>query len=93
MSLTYTVPSAATATSLQTPPFGDGYVPLASPVFRSKERKAGSPAGGEPRPNGALSHTHSVFDFSSASTPSTLVSLASAPLIHASACALSGSAR
>ena len=37
MSLTYAVPPVAMATSLHTPPFGDEQVPLALPVFRSKE--------------------------------------------------------
>src|SRR5262245_33883132 len=94
-SVAYTVPSDATARSLQTPPFvGSAYVPLAAPVFRSKERSAVCPTtGAPPRPPVLFWQTHSVLLLSSASRPSTLVRPAVDSWIHGSACDAPGVAR
>src|SRR5690348_1215258 len=92
---TYADPSAVTAMSLQMPALGgSGYLPLAAPLLRSKERSAVSPTtGAPPRPPMAFWQTHRVFDLSSASTPSTFVRPVADPRIHGSALAAPGAAR
>src|SRR2546423_15426360 len=81
--------------SLQMPGSGgNGYMPFAVPLLRSKERSAVCPATGTPlRPPVWFWQTHKVFVLSSASTPSTFVSPAADARIHGSARAEPGAAR
>src|SRR6185503_3873035 len=92
---TYAVPFAETAMSLQIQLFGgNGYVPFAAPLFRSKARSAVCPVTGKPpRPSVAFWQTQSVLARSSARTPSTRVSPAVDARIHGSARAAPGAAR
>src|SRR2546423_15157506 len=73
---------------------GKGYVRLAAPLFRSKDRNAVCPTTGAPsRPPVEFWQTHRVLVLSSASTPSTLVSPVVDARIHGSAFAAPGAAR